>query len=649
MKRNQSNFGARLRQVGLRKITLLVVGLLLLVWVGFIAWHSVGLVRSLKGLKAQLEAPKPAQLVLQVHDAASDLNALRWALRPLYPVMRWMAPLPEVGPLLAQSPYLLDYAAGLAQVGENVLSGLSPLLASGAEVQGAASERVLATLIAGQEQFDAALPPLLMAASARSHIQEEVLPARFQPLFMRIDSLFDLIGPGLELLDVMPAMLGQDGPVNYLVLAQNRDELRPTGGFISGIGTITFDQGRMEKFDLGDSYRIDDFTKDYPPPPEPIQRFMLSGYWVPRDANWSPDFPTSARQAQSLYTLSTGQQTLGVIAFDQSAVRAILKVTGPVHLASFAEPVSEANIEQFMMQAWEPTLQEGLSQEWWEHRKDFMKELGSTLLKALTENLDGEKMAALVRQVNQLLEQGHLLVYFNDPSARDILAQLALDGAIRPGSGDFLQLVDTNMGFNKVDSRIQRALFYNLDLRDMNQPTAQLVVTYIHTGKNAVPCQHQATYGTGAYEDMQARCYWNYWRVYTAQGNQLVDGESPVVPAEFLLSGSPWPGGVEQLPEEESSAVFAGMMVLPASSQQQMTLSFKLPSERMVEQPDGQFVYRLHVAKQAGIDALPVMLHVRLPEGADLLPADGWIAVDGGWTWQGSLSTARDFVLWFTD
>ena len=58
-----------------------------------------------------------------------------------------------------------------------------------------------------------------------------------------------------------------------------------------------------------DAFTADDFSKDYPYPPDPIRHFMLADYWLPRDANWSPDFPTAAQQVQALYTLSNGRKT----------------------------------------------------------------------------------------------------------------------------------------------------------------------------------------------------------------------------------------------------------------------------------------------------------------------------------------------------
>ena len=228
--------------------------------------------------------------------------------------------------------------------------------------------------------------------------------------------------------------------------------------------------GKILQFDLGDSYQIDDFSKAYPTPPEPLKRFMLADYWVTRDANWSPDFPTTAQEAQALYTLSTGVQTQGVIAFNQLVVKKILEVIGPVQVPGTDEPVTAENVENYMRQAWAPAPEEGLSQEWWLHRKDFMQQLGSVILDKALNSGDQEQLLNLAKTMVELLDQGQLLVYFNDPDAQAALEAGGWDGAMHPGDGDYLYLVDSNVGFNKVDSVIQRSLAYQVDLSDPESP-----------------------------------------------------------------------------------------------------------------------------------------------------------------------------------
>ena len=48
------------------------------------------------------------------------------------------------------------------------------------------------------------------------------------------------------LLHLTPELLGADGPRRYLVLLVNNAELRGSGGVLTGIGILSFDEGRLE-------------------------------------------------------------------------------------------------------------------------------------------------------------------------------------------------------------------------------------------------------------------------------------------------------------------------------------------------------------------------------------------------------------------
>ena len=67
--------------------------------------------------------------------------------------------------------------------------------------------------------------------------------------------------------------LGLWTPRSYLILAQNPDELRPTGGFITGVALVTGSRGRLVAFELSDANLVDDYAHvAYPAPPEPLER-----------------------------------------------------------------------------------------------------------------------------------------------------------------------------------------------------------------------------------------------------------------------------------------------------------------------------------------------------------------------------------------
>ncbi|MGC8000595.1 DUF4012 domain-containing protein, partial [Salmonella enterica] len=76
---------------------------------------------------------------------------------------------------------------------------------------------------------------------------------------------------GLRFSPIAPEMMGLSELRRYLVVAQNDDELRATGGFISGAGVIAVENGRIASFDFKDAYQVDDWrNKPYDIPPEPL-------------------------------------------------------------------------------------------------------------------------------------------------------------------------------------------------------------------------------------------------------------------------------------------------------------------------------------------------------------------------------------------
>ena len=128
-------------------------------------------------------------------------------------------------------------------------------------------------------------------------------------LLTRIDTYGPLLDTYVEVSARLPSILGWDEPRRYLVLTQDPAELRPTGGFIGSYGIIAFDRGRITERRFQDVWPLD-FPWDYPriEPPQELADYLLGPKqpWQFADANWSPDFPTSAQDAIRLYANESG-------------------------------------------------------------------------------------------------------------------------------------------------------------------------------------------------------------------------------------------------------------------------------------------------------------------------------------------------------
>ncbi|MBK8046945.1 MAG: DUF4012 domain-containing protein [Anaerolineales bacterium] len=332
-----------------------------------------------------------------------------------------------------------------------------------------------------------------------------------------------------------------------------------------------------------------------------------------RDANWSPDLPTSAAVAKALYAQDGEGSVDGVFTLDLNAVKHLFGALGDVKAPGSDEVITADNIEAQLIRLWErpagaeATLAGGVSDEWWAQRKDFIPQIAREAL----DRIQGGKanLPALAMAVQAALTDRSIQAWVADPNIQAVLAEARWDGSIQPAQdSDFLAVIDTNMGYNKVDAAMQRQLDYRVEWVDgPQQPaTATLTLTYTHPITTPDPgCDPTRGYGE-TYADMIARCYFDYVRVYAPGGSELiaVDG---IAPEDVLAQAG-----------EAGTEIFSGYFVTPTNSQQRITFTYRLPAALKPAS------YQLLLQRQPGTQPLPVTLHVN---GADteLTLTEGWM------------------------
>jgi hypothetical protein len=614
---------------GRRRIVLAVVLAILVglgAWAGYRAVRLWGHVASLRATLPRLEALakgeglgdlQPAQFAAlkdEFATLAADVTAIEAEVAPVLPLTRLFGWVPKYGADIRAAPALLDMASGVVKAGAVALDGVEPLIAAWKEPPAESSasllERIVPALIEAEPQLAEATVHLGEVMAARATLGGASLSPQVQGLVQRLDDYLPLLKVGVQGARIAPKLLGAEGPRTYLVIAQNNHELRATGGFISGVGLLRLDQGRIVELSFQDSYGVDDYGKLHPPPPDALLKYMKAEILVLRDANWWADFPTSAQVLASIYAIDQGIVVDGVIAADLTAVRWMVKALEPLQLEGIDQPVTGDNVLDFMQLAWgapqdAPALAEGAQsdrnqwRQWLRHRKDFM----GLLLGAMRGKLEGGQDVELGRvlsTVKSALDEKHVLIHVDDVATADLLTEAGWTGALRPGDGDFLMVVDTNMGFNKVNARIEQATTYEVLLDEAGAPVAKLTLHYHHTASIKLDeCVHEAYYGT-SYDDMMNRCYWDYVRVY-------VPGESQLLETSGLD-----PGSAESLPGEAGTRVLAGFFVMKPGEEHEISFRYRLPPGVV-----GDAAYRLRVQKQPGVNALPLRVVVSGMADAD--------------------------------
>lgn len=627
---------------------LLLAGLLVLAgWAVVTAVQLTGHARSLQAHLRALEALAPGgEAGLspgQMEEAGGhlagmhhDLEVVQARIGPLLPLGRLLAWVPGYGGDLAAAPDLLQMATGVAATGDRTFQALAPalpLLAGEGESEGGllgTTEGLLPVLVDARPVLREAQQDLAAVEAARQSIDAGALSPRVASLVERLDRYLPWLHTAVDGALLVPELLGAGGPRTFLVIAQNNHELRPTGGFISGVGELHIGgedaAGRITPPSFSDSYAVDNFQVPHEDAPEAMKRTLLGDMVLFRDANWNPDFPTSARRALAIYARDRGVEAQGVITLDLNALQLLVQAVGPLVVEGVDTPVTGDNVLRVIQASWnEGGVDSG--REWWLHRKDFMGEITRALMARLSESREVH-LLDLAQALKRALDEKHLLLYIHEPRAAALLRERNWDGALpAPAAGqDWLMVVDTNVGFNKVDANIDRSLHYRVDLTDPAAPGATLTVSYRHRSRRPVgDCVQEAYYGD-AYEDMMERCYWDYVRAYVPAGSHLREGPEPALPPGSLLANSgrdvPSPP-VSPTLVEGAWSVWAAFFDLPTMEERTLTWSYALPAGTVsqVAGDDEMVTYHLHVQKQPGTGAVPLRLEIVLPPGAELVEA----------------------------
>lgn len=566
----------------------------------------------------------------------ADFLALQAEVAPFLPLAERLHGLPVVGGSLEATPHLLAMGDHLLGAADVMLDSLDPLLntALGGEGggKGSITERVLTPLIAAQPALVQAQELIDQAAAERAKIDSWRLLSPLARQVDRLDKYLPTLQAGAQGAIVAPNILGAVRPRTYLLLAQNNDELRPTGGFITAVGILTLDKGKIARLEFKDSYQIDNWQWDHPAAPAPLLRHMDAQLWVFRDTNFWPDFGTSARAAQEFAARDLQMEVDGIIAVDQQALQILVGGLGSVTVPEYDnDVVTGENAIEKIRSYWAPPGGDVKTKGWWRQRKDFMNLLVEAMQTKLETQAKSINMARFAKSVLRVLNEKHVLIYLREPLGSGFARQANWDGTMAATQGDYLAVVDTNMGFNKASAIMEQSINYEVSINQQGMAQAQVDITYKNTSNRSVECIHEPIY-EGSYDLMMNRCFWDYLRIYTPQGATAIADENG--------------NDLERAPAEAGKQVFASWRVIGAGEEQRVAFGYYLPQPVLAPLAGGR-QYTLTVQKQAGTLATPLRVTVRLPAGALVQAAQPAPAVISGntVTFETRLDTDKTFTV----
>lgn len=311
-----------------------------------------------------------------------------------------------------------------------------------------------------------------------------------------------------------PMLMGFDTPQRYLILGQNSQEIRPTGGFIGTIGLVTIEAGHLTESQYS---KVENWEEVGPPfsvdPPFGFRHFYGGIWWRTRDMNWYADFPRSANAVMESIAHAPGTQADGVIAINNGFVTRMLAIFGPLTLDEFPEPVTA--------ESWTSQVEVGIKASGQAGVRDARRFHLEPILKALLHRLENTPRAQVPQVAFALRESvatRELQVFSRNQIVQSFVTQVGAHGGLpgHDGSEDVVAVVDTNLSETKVGPAIRREVLY-VARADGN---TDLIVTWTNTASTVDRQRNPRIDGGGVIYKPNTgyrkvpNVFGNYFRVY---------------------------------------------------------------------------------------------------------------------------------------
>lgn len=443
---SRAGAAAWLSRLTTRQKVLLTAGVvlaLLIVWTGWCLLHAS---RSGDRARAALVA---AEASLRAHDVDGARQHLAEASSALDAMDRNVD---ELGPIRT--------VAGVTPIVRVQLRGIEAYVAAGRDLTNAAAHLT--------DAVDGLLHPTVPNASLENTVEpmrtlHEALQqgvAAMDQAADRVNSLngYRLLGPldsargdlTRRLTDgrqnaidaergvaALVDFVGGNGPRRYLVLAQNPDEVRPTGGFIGSYGVLEADGAKvhLDRFEA-----VQNWTDAHPDVVAPLDDaatpFKYSDIGSQErlsNTNASTDWPADAELASRMWVQGGEAPVDGVLLITPDMLIRVLHVLGPVTVPEYGETITEANLLERLDFHTHFEYGGGAPAD---IRKEFLGALAKPVLQAML-HAPSDKWLDLGEQLADAGNAREMMAWSPKPEIEDVLVQQGWDGQLPAVDGDF--------------------------------------------------------------------------------------------------------------------------------------------------------------------------------------------------------------------
>jgi hypothetical protein len=385
------------------------------------------------------------------------------------------------------------------------------------------------------------------------------------------------------------------GRKKYLVLFQNDNELRPTGGFLTAYSVIFVEDGVVTPEKSDDIYELDKRFNERIPIPEALGRYLTTErYFNLRDMNISPDFKTSMDLFFKNYQLVRGEPDNidGIIAIDTHVLTRLLETVGPVDLPGYgtfsAQNDPRCDCPQIIYALSEiitrptPYLRED--------RKGILAPLMQALLTKIYQS-PRTFMADLFEIGLESIEGRHVQAYFLNEDHQLAAERINAAGQLKSKTpkGDFLAIINANLGGAKSNLFVTYSVKQTVDGPVDGSITKNVEITY-RNPRRADNCNLEA--GLLCLNSTLR----DWTRIYLPEGSKLISAKGfTAEPKKYVETYG-----------DTNFEVIDGFFILEPMGLARLQLEYTVPYD--VAANNGE--YALTIWKQGGTDPIEHIIDV---------------------------------------
>lgn len=368
----------------------------------------------------------------------------------------------------------------------------------------------------------------------------------------------------------------------FALLLVDNTELRPSGGTVTALFTVTLKPGKkpaLTSYDLGSAA-----LNPKQAAPEDMKTYLRQSNMLLENMLWDYDFERSTQALVPNIAQFIGKPVDGVISLDFVALKSLLGLTKKITLSTSVTQngekliFSQENFDTQLAKLYESTtLPNG------ERRTALLRELVEKALEEVA--LPKVSFKQFEHLSAQMLRERHMNLFLADNTLKN-----SLHGAWIPSIDqtptDFISLAEANISLNKVNPYITRTIHHNIVLNTSGEVAERIVVTY----KNESPSDKWPLGNYQAYTKIVLPKDQKVQRV-------TVDNKKPTTPIDTVEEGT-------------RKTVGAAITVPPKAT---VVLAVELQRAKLVTIVNGKATLKITVFKQSGTVQDPYELAVQFP------------------------------------